>query len=459
MTLLHRARNRAARMQMKQILFLNRSYWPDAEATGQLLTELCEDLSPSFGITVIAGQPNDNPTQASFRRNGTEMRNGVRIRRVRHTRFPKRFLPGRLCNYLSFLIGAFWAAMWIERPDVVVVETDPPLLCLVGFFLKWFRGAKLVCYLQDIHPDIGIALGKFRDSWVLRLLRRLLFSVYRRADRLVVLSRDMRDHIARSNIDPQKIECIPNWVDTSVVRPVKEGNAFRKRNGINGQFVVMYSGNLGLCQRLEDVVAAAGCLRGRSDILFLLVGEGALKAKLRQQVEEQGLSNVTFLPYQPKSELSDSLSAADVHLVPLDERVASCLMPSKLYGILASGTPLVAVAPDDCELAELALEHGIGVLAPPGEPAALAEVIEKLADRTWDLPQMGDLARLLAVTHYDRRRVVPRFCDMLRNVLGSESQLHLADQWQPGRGQKSESTPAALASASMLANEGDAEAE
>ena len=400
------------------VLFLNRSYWPDAEATGQLLTELCEDLAPSLDVTVIAGQPNGNPAGAAFRRRGIENRQGVRIRRVWHTRFAKRFLPGRIVNYLSFLIAAFWAALWIKRPAVAVVETDPPLLCLIGWYLQRVRGAKLVCYLQDIHPDIGIALGRFRDRWPLRLLRRLLFHVYRHADRVIVLSRDMRDRIVQSGVQSQRVACIPNWIDTSLVRPVKQDNPFRRQHGLAGQFVVMYSGNLGLCQRLEDVVAAAVFLRKRADILFLLVGEGSLKPQLENQVAELGLTNIRFLPYQPKAELAASLSAADVHLVPLDERVAACLMPSKLYGVLASATPFIAVAPDECELSELAIEHGVGVLAPPGQPEALAEVIERLADEAWDLEGMGLRARRLAETHYDRNTVTAQFLALLHDVLG-----------------------------------------
>ncbi|MGD0900436.1 MAG: glycosyltransferase family 4 protein [Thermoguttaceae bacterium] len=400
------------------VLFLNRSYWPDSEATGQLLTELCEDLAASFDVTVIAGRPNQNPTGEKYRRHGAELRNGVRIQRVWHSRFPKRFLPGRIANYLSFLWGALWASLWVKRPDVVVAETDPPLLCLIGWFLQRVRGAKLVCYLQDIHPDIAVALGKIRDGFLVRALRRLLFHAYRQADRVIVLSRDMKDHIVASGVPADQVVVIPNWVSTAKVRPIKKDNPFRAKYGINGQFVAMYSGNLGLCQRLEDVVAAAGHLRDRSDILFLLVGGGALQPSLEKQVADLGLTNVRFLPCQPKSQISESLSAADVHLVPLDERVSSCLMPSKLYGVMASATPLVAIAPEECELSELTLEHGIGVLAPIGQPEALAEVIEKLADQTWDLAEMGKRARRLAESDYDRRGVTARFHALLAEVLG-----------------------------------------
>jgi glycosyltransferase involved in cell wall biosynthesis len=401
------------------VLFLNRSYWPDAEATGQLLTELCEDLAASFDVTVLAGQPNDNPTAAPFCRAGTEIRHGVRIRRVRHTRFPKRFLPGRLVNYLTFLVAALWAAIWAKRPDIVVVETDPPLLCLIGRYLQQVRGARLVVYLQDIHPDIAVAIGKLRDGRLVRALRKLMFRIYRGADRVVVLSRDMRERVVQSGVAPDRVVCVPNWIDTALVRPLKQDNPFRRRHDLNGQFVAMYSGNLGLCQRLEDVVAAAGYLRHRKDILFLLVGEGALKQQLEEQVARMGLPNVRFLPYQPKAHLAESLSAADVHLVPLDPRVASCLMPSKLYGVLASGTPLVAVVADECELAELTRRYGVGLVAPPGEPEALADVLARLADQTWDLPEMGARARRLAETEYDRRHVTSRFEALLEEILGT----------------------------------------
>ena len=402
-----------------RILFFNRSYWPDAEATGQLLTELCEDLAKSFSVAIIAGQPNGNPTGARYRRFGTEFRHGVRIRRVWHTRFPKRFLPLRMINYVTFLFSAFWAAVWTKRPDVAVVETDPPLQCVIGWYLKRLRGAKLVVYLQDIHPDIAIALGKVRDGILTRMLRSLMFKIYRAADQVIVLSRDMRERVIESGVAPERVACIPNWVDTQQVRPIKRGNPFRERHKLDGTFVVMYSGNLGLCQRLEDVIAAAGCLRDRSAMLFLLVGGGALESKLKKQVLDLGLSNVRFLPYQPKAKLAESLSAADLHLVPLDPRVAACLMPSKLYGALASGTPIVAIAPEDCELAELTREHGIGVVAPPGQPEALADMIRDLADRPWDLREMGARARRLAEAAYDRKHVTPRFAAVLENLLGA----------------------------------------
>ena len=160
-----------------RVLFLNRSYWPDAEATGQLLTELCEDGASRFAITVIAGQPNQNPDKASFRRIGVQRRHGVEIRRVANLRFPKASLIGRAANMVSYLLMATAAALTVRKPDIVVVETDPPLLALLGGFLKHWHGCRLVVYLQDVYPDVAVSLGKLNDSWWVRWLRRVLFGI------------------------------------------------------------------------------------------------------------------------------------------------------------------------------------------------------------------------------------------------------------------------------------------
>jgi colanic acid biosynthesis glycosyl transferase WcaI len=397
-----------------RLLFLNRSYWPDAEATGQLLTELCEGLAPVASVTVIAGQPNVNlGGQQPHRRVDTH--HGVHIRRLRHTRFPKRSVAGRLANYVTFLFAATWAALFAARPDVVVVETDPPLLCLLGWCVQRLRGAKLVAYLQDIYPDIAIALGRL-PAWCAKPLGWLFYAAYRRADRVIVLSRDMRDRMIAAGVDPRRIHCIPNWIDTDLVRPRTSDSGFRQRVGLNGEFVVMYSGNLGMCQRLEDVVAAAACLQQRRDILFLLIGGGSRERELKQQVADHRLENVRFLPYQPKHELAQSLSAADLHLVPVDPRVASCMMPSKLYGVLASGTALLAIAPRDTELAELTVRHKVGVVATPGQPQQLAEAVRQLAARREDLLAMGQRGRQLAVAQFDRKASIDRIWTLLRAV-------------------------------------------
>src|SRR5262249_28137863 len=158
--------------------------------------------------------------------------------------------------------------------------------------------------------------GKVCESAFTRLLRHWLFSIYRRAARVVVLGEDMRDLLTRSGIPVDRISVLPNWADTTRVYPVRQNNPFREREFLDGKFVVMYSGNMGLCQSLDDVLDAAARLRGRTEILFLMVGDGASRPRLEEFVRRRELTNVRFLPYQPQAELAQSLSAADLHLVP-----------------------------------------------------------------------------------------------------------------------------------------------
>ncbi len=407
----------------KRILFLNRSYYPDAEATGQLLTQLCEDLTSEFRVSVIAGQPNQNPQQMAFRRHGLVQHNGVSIRRVWHTRFSKASFIGRAANLLSYLVMASVVALTTERPDVVVVESDPPLLCLLGAWLKRRYRCKSVVYLQDIYPHLAIAIGKLPDNWWTQLLERRFSAAYRFADRVVVLSEDMRNVVLDADVPPDSVDVIPNWFDASQIKPHKTNNAFRAELGLDDKFIVMYSGNLGLCQGLDNILAAAEQLQLRKDMVFLIIGDGAAKRQLMDAARERSLSNVQFIDYQPLARLGVSLSAADLHLVPVDRRVSRYLMPSKLYGALASGTPVVTVAPESSELAQLVRDERVGMNVEPDQPEELAETLVWFAEWCGDLEDYGKRARNLAMKSFDRPVSVDRFRRMLRQVIDPTPEL------------------------------------
>jgi colanic acid biosynthesis glycosyl transferase WcaI len=398
-----------------RVVFFNRSYWPDTEATGQLLTELCEDVATDFDVTVVAGRANASFVDECLAKH-SNVRNGVAVERCRHTRFSKRSKFGRAFNWITFLISAFFRGLRLRRPHVIVVETDPPMLCLLGWFLKHWHRAKLVVYLQDIYPDVAVALGELPDGRTADWMRAIFFKAYKQADRVVVLSRDMRDYLIRWGLSPQKISVVPNWVDATQVQPVKKNNPFRRKHGLGGKFVVMYSGNLGLSQRLDSVMAAAEKLRHREDVRFLLVGDGASRRRLERIASEKNLSNVTFMGYQPKEKLAESLSAANLHLITMHPRVLSYLMPSKLYGILASGTASIATAPAHTELAEIIEQHRVGFVTPPDDADQLAERIAWAAEHRPALDAMGERAFQLAQMEYDRPLATGRFAAILEQL-------------------------------------------
>jgi len=407
-----------AEIRRSSVLFLNRSYWPDVEATGQLLTALCEGLTLDFEVGVLAGRPNaivQNLALSDWC--NADERNGVHIHRVAHAKFPKQNLFGKALNFLSFAHACHSALRTMTAPDVVVFETDPFLLAFAASRLQKRTNCRMIGYLQDIYPDVAVALGKVGNTWAVRRLRSALFDIYRRCDRMVVLSQDMADLLTDGGIAAERISIVPNWADTHSIAPVHGISRFREQHQLGEHFVAMYSGNLGLTQRLEEFVLAAALLMDRPDILFCFVGRGSQESSLRQLVKANGLTNVRFFDYQPQDELTHSLTAANLHLVPLTRDLSRCLMPSKLYGILAAGRPYLTNAPAGSELHTISTTHHVGLTVEPGSVQAIAARILWAADHRAELENMGRKARKLAESKYTQQHSIARFRTVLQQVL------------------------------------------
>ena len=403
---------RSIPVSQTRVLFLNRSFWPDREATGQFLTELCDDLSRDHEVTIVAG-PSRERGSAGFRLWSHEQRGKVSIVRTWGTGFSKSNLLGRLVNLGTYYLLAAVVALRLPRPDVIVAETDPPLLGALAAVLKRRWGCRLIYNVRDLYPDIAEATGGVRNPLLLGLLRRANDYAYKRSDLIVTLGHDMAERIVNKGVPADKVVVVPDWVDCGRIRPI-ESNPLRRSFG--EKFVVMYSGNIGLSQQLEAVLEAADRLRDDERILFAMIGEGARKKWLEERARAMGLPNVIFMPYQPLENLAESLSAADLHLIPLVPGAAGCLVPSKIYGILAAGRPFIAMMEDSAEVAQIAREDAVGFVVRPGDVDGLIGAIREAVDVPERLKQMGMRARRLAELRFDRIKVTGRFGAVLASV-------------------------------------------
>ncbi len=359
-----------------RLIFANRFYWPETPATGQLLTDLAEGLAGrGHAVIVLTSTGNDGgmPLPAA------ENRNGVSIVRLRGTRWHKLGLLGKACDYASFYTAVLWRA-WreVRTGDTLVALTDPPLLGIGLAAVARVRGAALVHWAQDIYPEIAIQLAGLKP---LALLRPLRDTSWRRARTVVTLGDDMAATVRRAGVPADRVAVIPNWAPVGLAPvPSEERDAQRRAWGLEGKFVVAYSGNLGRVHDLDPVVEAATRLRDRPDIVFLFVGGGARLAELQAAVRSRKLTNVSFQPAQPRACLARSLASGDLHLVTLLPGCERYVFPSKLYGPLAVGRPVLAVASPDSELARLVTDAGIGVATDGRDSAGLAATIGALAD-------------------------------------------------------------------------------
>jgi len=404
------------------VCFFNRSYWPDQAATGQLLTELAEDLVSVHGcdVSVVAGRAlhAGGSGGRSWRPVGHEQRGGVRIARANGTRFRTGRFTGRLSNYLTYFLSANVASFGVRRPDVVVSLTDPPIVGLSALWTARRAGAKFVFLCEDIFPEVGSLLEDFHNETVNRTLDRINRRLLREADAVIALGERMeRRLIDEKGADPRRVHVIHNWADCRAIAPGEKDNAFSRAHGLVDKFVLMHSGNVGLSQNLDVLLEAADRLRSRERLVVAIVGDGARRGALERSAAARGLTNVRFFPYQPKEQLRDSFASADAFLVSLKAGIEGYIVPSKLYGILAAGRAYVAALDPTAEPAAIAREHGCGLVAAPGSVDDLTRCIAELCDDPRRAREMGDRARL-AAWRFDRRRAVEAYYELFDRLVG-----------------------------------------
>jgi glycosyltransferase involved in cell wall biosynthesis len=402
------------------VLALNQFYAPDHSATSQLLTELCEDLAAAGErVTVVASR---GTYLGGDKLPAREQRNGVDVARPFATSLGKGSVLRRLADYGTFGVAALAELVRVSKPDVIVALTTPPMIAAGAAVVANLRGVPLVPWVQDVYPEVAVAFGVLgASSGTVRALSAVARASHRAARLTVVLSRGMAERVVAQGQDHDRVRVIPNWSDGRLVHPSKDGAArFRREHGLEGRFVAMYSGNLGAGHELAPFVEAARALAARRpELALVFVGDGVRRAEAEQAA--RGLTNVRFLPYQPRDRLAESLSAADVHLASLQPGLDGLLVPSKLYGVMAAGRPLVYLGPARCELARVIRRWEIGWHVEPNEPVALVAALEAAMTDRADTRARGERARVTFLTEFDRPRAVERWRAVLREAVGGYS--------------------------------------
>jgi glycosyltransferase involved in cell wall biosynthesis len=391
-----------------RLLVLNQYYWPGVEATAQLLTELCEALAEDLDVTVVTGHLHRQEGQAH-----QSVRNGVEIVRVASTSFERSKLFARASNYATYLTTALVRGLRGRRPDVVLCMTDPPIVANIALLVARRFRVPLVVISQDVFPEIAVQLKRLENPVVMSLLRGLVGLYLRRADRIVAIGDTMRQRLEEKGAPTERMLVIPNWIDTTRLGPLEKSNHWSRSWGVDEKFVVMHSGNVGHAQDLDSLIRAGTFLRDLDDLQIMVIGMGARHAELVALAELLEVDQVQFLYYQSRGVLPQSLSAADVHVVGLAAGLAGYVVPSRLYGILAVGRPVIVAADAESETAQLVTEVGCGIVVPPGRPELLARAIRDAHDGKYDLAAMGARGREWVEREADRSVAVRRYRDLL----------------------------------------------
>lgn len=401
-------------MQSK-VIFVNRYFFPDQSATSQMLSDLAFGLARcGFSIHVLTSRLRYDQSRANLA--AFEIIDGVTVHRVWTTRFGRDRLAGRALDYLSFYASSAWLLLKVLAPaDTVVAKTDPPLISIVAMAAAKAKGARLINWLQDIFPEVATHLGNNPlPRTIDAIVRRLRDSTLRGAHMNIVLGERMREFLEQLRIPAAKIRVIENWADDGGATDGKATeSALRTQLGLAGKFVVGYSGNLGRAHEFQTLLDAAVLLRMETDIAFLMIGGGAGMTALKKAVDQRCMGNFTFLPYQPRATLSASLAAADVHWLSLLPALEGLIVPSKLYGILAAGRPVIFIGDRDGEVARLIGPAKAGVTVAVGDAQELVRLIAELKSDPGRCEAMGRNGHRLYCDEFTPQRALARWCDIL----------------------------------------------
>jgi colanic acid biosynthesis glycosyl transferase WcaI len=416
--------NHRARRSMK-ILIYSANFAPEPTGIGKYSGEMARWLAEQgHEVRVIAAPPYypnwelaEGYTAPIFRR---ETWKGVDVWRA-PLWVPRN--PGglkRVLHLLTFGISslpvALWQATW--RPDVVVGVAPALVTAPAALAVARLCGAKAWLHIQDFEVDVAFRMGLLQGKWPRRIVSWLEGRLLRRFDAVSSISDRMVSRLLSKGVQPEKVRSFPNWVDISQVQPLQQASAYRTELGIEpGTKVVLFSGTLGSKQGLSVIPQAARLLADRKDILFIIGGEGVMKAQLQE--ESQGLSNVRFLPLQPQERMGEWLGLADIHVLPQSPEAEDLVLPSKLAGMLASGRPVVTTSRAGTELARVV--STCGAVVAPEDASALAAAVIKLMDSPEDRAHMGAVARRYAEDRLGLHGVLSQFetdcLDMLPHTL------------------------------------------
>ncbi len=397
-----------------KILLLNLYYPPDTSATAKMAQTVTDTISIHHAVTVLCGRPSYDPTERhAWRLYRTEIAGLVRIIRAGSTAFPRFQMKKRLLNYLSYLVLAVPRAVFVNC-DAVFAMTDPPFQGIVGALVAMLRRKPYVYNIRDLYPDMAVGGNILESGLLVRVWEKLHRWAMRRAERVIVLGEDMRARIIAKGVDPSCVVVIRDGAEVlppDQPLPVPDPDVVRAIRG-NFSFVLLHAGNLGFYGAWNTLLTAARKLSSEG-VGLVFVGSGAQRAEV--EAAAAGSGNIRFLDFFPPAKIPSVLAAADAHIITIKRGLEGVVVPSKMYGILAAGKPVIAVAPKETDAVTLGLRQGFAVAADPDQPAELIRAVRDLITDRNKLTNMSQAARAAAPA-YNRAQELQEFVNIFEQV-------------------------------------------
>ena len=411
----------------KSLLMYTNYFYPEVATTGQILTELAEGLSETFDVTVVCEVPSyAMPLEDKYKTQKYyfEEYKGLKVVRVRVPEVNKQSKKSRIKYILSYFFNCIGATRKLGKFDLVFTVTQPPVLGgILGVIGKRITGGKLMYQIMDFNPEQTIAVKYAGNKLVLSAMMWWDKRSCRKSDVVVTLGRDMQETLLK-RFEGKKVPnnvVINNWIDEKAIHPLpmdeEKVMAFRKQYGLEGKFVIMTSGNIGLYYDFENILKIMEEHKDNKEIVFMFVGDGLVKPKLQAYAQEKQLNNVIFAPFQKKEDLIFSLNAADVHIVTNAKGIKGVSVPSKIYGILAVNKPIWGILEKGSEAWRIIEDSKCGVLVEAGDYDGMRNSLNEIIKDGKMFVDRCSTGREYLMQHLTKEKSINAYRDALLSLL------------------------------------------
>ena len=415
----------------KKLLVYAHYFYPDVASTGQILAELTEGMIDTFDITVICVVPSYSGVieeKYKTKRIYIEDYKGIKLVRVRVPEFTKSNKVSRIKNLLAYFFNSIIATLKIEKQDYIYTISQPPILGgVLGVLGKWIKGGKLIYNIQDFNPEQTIAVGYAKNKLLLNTVMAVDKFSCKNSDKVIVVGRDMQETL-KNRFNNKKVPSnvfINNWINEKEIYPLEQNHPkieeFKEKYNLKDKFIIMYSGNIGLYYDLENIIKVIGEFKEREDVVFAFIGDGTVKSKIEEYVINNKLNNVTFIPYQDKADLIYSLNAADVHWVVNAKGIKGVSVPSKLYGVMAAGKPVLGVLDEGSEARLIVEECNCGVCIEPGNYKEISRNIEYILNNKELIKSLGENGRKYLEVNLTKDVSINKYKDTILSLDNKEA--------------------------------------
>jgi glycosyltransferase involved in cell wall biosynthesis len=416
-------------MMQKKLLMYTNYFYPEIATTGQILTELAEELSLTFDVTVVCAVPCYSgiiEDKYKKQRYFFEKYNNVKVVRIRVSEYSKENKFSRIKHILFYFINCIGATIKIGKFDVVFTVSQPPILGgILGVIGKILTKVKLIYQIMDFNPEQTITVSYSNNKLILKTMMLLDKYSCRKSQSVIVLGNDMRKTLEKrfSYKNVPKNFIINNWIDEQQIYPLSkdctEILAFKEQYNLKNKFIIMTSGNIGLYYDFENILKIMAKFKDNSSIVFAFVGDGVIKQKLIDYSRANHLANVVFIPYQEKKNLIYSLNAADVHIVTNAKGIKGVSVPSKIYGILATNVPIWGILEKDSEAWDIINKSGCGILVEAGDYANMEKSLTKIIEEKYQFVQTHSTGREYLLCNFTKNKSIETYRRIIENILRS----------------------------------------